>query len=211
MRNLLFILLAIFTVQNTYAQDVAERGRITAFVPHSMILGGTRIDYDFQLKNSNKWIQLSPQIYYRENADRYDQMWGAGLFLSQRLYFNSSKQPLTTYLKYGLEYNYFNFEYTGDAWVTTNWNGMEVLEEKTLDIVQNIHRGGVNAAIGFQTEFVDSPVLLDLYLGIFFRKSFLQSEVETKEEFNNGLWDYGYNGTGILAGLRIGVMLDQIK
>lgn len=192
-RRFLILLITLTVFQFTKAQETGIN-EMLAFHPFHLINNGIRIDYDHKL-TSKHWIQVSPQFYAAERTDdsdfrNYNELLGVGFSIFHRIYL-SNQTEFGTYFSYGFTYSNFNLKYDED-------NSGLVNTAET-----NINKFGGDIVIGYQSVAFEKLVI-DLYAGLGSRYSSRTYIGTMQRKFNKLMYDYGYTGNVLVAGIRIG-------
>ncbi|NVO19226.1 MAG: hypothetical protein HXX13_05965 [Bacteroidetes bacterium] len=211
-----FLILTLFLLFNSvgFSQDipVKQKNHGIGIVPQYAFMNGLRTDLDFRLKKGKpNWLVISPEIFLspaNPTVYNYDSMWGAGLELQHRYYLNPKNEiPKGFYLGYGPLFQYFSI--TAQRYYTERVfeNGIEYYKVKLAHVTTGIYKAGVTMTAGYQLVTFRSSVYFDFYLGTGMRLSFddrLPSGLT--HEFNDWWASYGYSGTLLTAGVRIGML-----
>jgi len=214
--TLLIILLTGYNV--AIAQTDTLRTKTISIVPQYLINKGLRIDFEKQL-SSRQWLQVAPQFYMdlkgRENSDYsssdddtkdYEKMYGFGLDLNHKIFLkNNLARPFGGYVSYGASYQHFSITLKGYRWDKVEVDGLPQLKPTFAEATQTIEKIGAQLCIGAQYEIVDF-LFWDIYIGLGFRYSIYNSPLNIRRLEEN-LWDYGYSGTTLIGGFRLGVAL----
>jgi hypothetical protein len=195
------------------AQDIPIRVKNHAIgiVPQYSFINGIRTDFDFRVsKNKNQWLVIAPQVFLspeNPNLYNYTNMWGLGLELQHRYYLKPDNNLARgVYMGYGPMFQYFSIE--EDRYYTEKVieNGIEYTVVKKGLTTTGIYKFGVTATAGYQaTAF--NVVYFDFYIGTGIRLSFDDTDTKGFHKIHNNWWgDYGYSGTLLDAGVRIGML-----
>jgi len=195
-----------------FAQEnpIKPKNHCIGIVPQYAFINGFRTDFDFRLKkNGASWLVAAPQIYLsprNPNLYDYDSMWGVGLELQHRYYLGAEKAvPKGLYLGYGPMFQYFSI--SSDRYYSEKIieNGIEYYVVKRGIVNTGIYKFGMTLTAGYQLLALD-VLYFDFYLGTGLRLSFddrLPSGLT--REFNNWWGNYGYSGTLLTLGMRMGM------
>lgn len=185
--------------QKEETNELSQPSKIISFVPFYLVTNGIRIDFDTKIKE-NHWLQLAPQFYLREHGDndpgdyynnrRFSNLLGAGLHVYHKVYMNKEFTRLNPYMSYGATWQYFNLKYN------------EALFNNEIERYSEINKVGGDAIVGF-IFVLNNFIALDFYGGVGYRFSFLHSDANSPEKFNEFYTDYGYKGNLITTGVRI--------
>ncbi len=197
-KNILWILALIcFQQVNAQTDSVAIKKSVVAFSPQHLFFKGIRIYYDTRISQKH-WLQFSPEIYMAVNAKNsfsnasYRDLYGIGIAVHDRNYINKINHPGGLYLSYGISYNYFKLTY--DIESTDSYT-----QEHTT-----IQKVGGDVLIGYQFVLF-SKLILDAYTGLGLNYSMREYSGIEKRSFNSDMADYGYTGSLLLAGIRLGL------
>jgi hypothetical protein len=179
------------------------------FVPQYTISGGLRFDIDRSIsKISNQWLIFSPQVYM-VSGGRYNhnfkEMWGIGMDLKHKIYLKpGSMKPRGFYVQYGIMFQYFsiteNREYTAPYTV----DGVVYYGIFNGELNTRLTKYGGNFHLGYQY-LIGDKVYFDFYTGAGIRISHNNQNEGFDTWYNNSWVDYGYSGTLLDAGFRVGV------
>jgi len=210
-KYLSIFLLAIAVTISGFAQEKDTFGPRTGvgFLPQYTISGGLRFDIDRSVsKTSNQWLIISPQVYMvsgsRFNHDFKD-MWGVGLDIKHKIYLKQgSMKPSGYYVQYGAMFQYFsitdNRQYT-ESYVEDGVQYFGVFEG---EVTTKVNKFGGNFHMGYQW-LIGDKVYFDIYTGAGIRISHNNQKAGFDTWYNNFWVDYGYSGTLLDGGFRIGV------
>jgi hypothetical protein len=192
-QRIFFLFFSLIISQFVKAQD-SNINEVIAFHPFHLINNGIRIDYDRKLSDK-QWLQISPQFYAAERTDNndfrdYNELLGVGVSLFHRIYL-SNQTSFGTYFSYGFTYSHFNLKYDEDN------SGPVNTAETTID------KFGGDIVIGYQSVAFEKLVI-DVYAGLGSRYSDRTYIGTIHRNFNKLMYDYGYTGNVLVAGIRIG-------
>ncbi len=177
----------VFCAQELDTVVVSKPGMALSFLPQYMIVGGMRMDFDYQL-NSKAWLTVAPAFYYTDNSYMWEpdntSYTGVGAFVNYR-YFPSGKG---VYALAGLNYRYLNTKYS-------KYDDVSELKAK-------FNTFGFDIAVGYQFLLVEQ-LFLDMYLGWGFRYS-LDGSDEEESYWSDAFLDLAYSGFLPVAGVRVG-------
>ncbi len=210
------IIILVFLSINGIAQTDTVRTTLVSGTPQYLINKGLRIDVEKRLKNPRHWIQLVPQLYvdvkgidardYDSGYEKeYDKMYGVGLEVNHKMFLKEYSRPMGSYVSYGMNYQHFGIQFKGAEWEPALVDGMQQFVYTEKDAKQSIDKIGANLVVGYQNEFVDY-VYWDIFIGLGFRCSFYNSESAETRHLDYYLWDYGYSGTLLTGGFKLGVL-----
>jgi len=214
----LFLAILIFFNIFAFSQEQKNEKVILFFVPQYLITNGIRLDIDIRKPDSNKWWIISPYYYsdgssssslnpsdqYEYNPHSYEKMLGYGLGISRKIFITKNSYK-GLYASLGINYKYFaikgdNFNYveiTGD-------DGLVYYEMQDINYTVNINSYNGYAIIGQQFNPF-SKFYIDLFLGFGIKYSTHSSPENVVIKYNRGNIDYGYSGTQLIGGVRLGV------
>lgn len=191
-----------------FSQDTIPKKMAVSWEPFYMVNNGIRLNFDKHLKN-NHWIEASPLFYsaYKGNSNsRYETLLGGGIDVSHRILLE--KDYNTPYFAYGLSVQYYKLNYSDNVWMTFNEDNLEYMIYDDMEVDHSILKIGPYAVIGYQS-LLSKMVVIDIYAGLGFRKSYHYSNTSIigfENNFNSYYGDYGYTGVMIVAGLKIGIL-----
>ena len=226
MKKIIFLCLSL-NIDLCIAQDTSlsdgtsvksEETIIFSLVPQHLIVNGLRFDIEKNIKNTNNWVLIAPQFYlnhndydrdnfpsyYRNNND-YDIMTGYGIDIYHKLFLKEQAQPKGPYFAYGLSYQHYLIEFRQYTWDTFTDDGLEYYSYDLLNCEETINKVGLNMMIGLQN--VVERFVIDIYLGMGIRYSFIETNAPETRTFYRYWWHFGYTGTLPLFGFRLGMML----
>jgi hypothetical protein len=219
--SLLLLTVVLLPLQAEWPEN-REHNFIISGVPQYLISNGLRVDLDIHHKGSPNWLILSPYYYVdNESVDpiylggsddnfdlySYDQMLGVGLGIARRTFLSGEPVSEGFYLSYGAHYKYFDIDGNNFTWVEyTGEDELPYQEMMDIEYKLYIHSIGAYATVGYQKQVMPS-LYLDVFLGFGVKYSFHRSPEKVTTRYNRGLLDYGYTGTHVVAGIRIGVGL----
>ncbi len=208
----LFLILSLATaiVSCGYAQEketfIARTG--IGFVPQYTISGGLRFDIDRSIsKISNQWLIISPQFFVFSGM-KYDhdikELTGVGLDVKHKIYFiPNSMKPLGFYAEYGVMFQYFSITENRLYTQAYSENGIDYYEVVEGEVNSNLYKFGGNFHLGYQW-LIGDKVYFDIYTGAGIRLSH-NSNLDGFDTWYNNYWtDYGYSGTLLDGGFRVG-------
>jgi hypothetical protein len=213
MKSLVIAFIAIFTLSTVvFGQEIAvkPKNHCIGFVPQYSFIHGLRTDFDFRLKkNEASWLVVAPQFYLSSkdpNLYDNDSLWGVGIELQHRYYLNNVKTlPKGTYLGYGPMFQYFSISTDRLYSEKIIENGIEYYTVKRGVVNTGIYKFGMTLTAGYQALVLD-VLYFDFYVGTGLRLSFdnrLPSGLT--REYNNWWGNYGYSGTLLTFGMRVGM------
>lgn len=178
------------------------------FVPQYSISGGMRFDIDHSIsKTSNQWLIISPEVFMvtgsRFNHD-FKELYGFGLDVKHRIYMKANTmKPLGFYAQYGVMFQYFSIKDNRQYTQVYTDNGVEYYGVVEGEIRSNLYKFGGNFHFGYQW-LIGDKVYFDLYTGAGIRISHNNHKDGLDTWYNNSWIDYGYSGTLLDGGFRVG-------
>jgi hypothetical protein len=178
------------------------------FVPQYTISGGLRYDIDISLsKTSNQWLIVSPQVYwvtgYRYDHD-FDKLAGTGIDVKHKIYLKpNSMKPKGYYVQYGIMFQYFSITDTREYGAYYIEDGVEYYGVFEGQINTKLYKFGGNFDMGYQW-LVGDKIYFDIYAGAGIRISHNNRNDGFDTWYNDHWYDYGYSGTLIDIGFRLG-------
>jgi hypothetical protein len=193
-----------------FTQDIEVYSLRTGvgFVPQYTISGGLRFDIDLSIsKSSNQWLIVSPQVFV-VSGWRYDHefknLTGFGLDLKHRVFLKpQSMKPSGYYVEYGAMFQYFSITDTRTYSTSYIEDGTEYFTVKEGEINTNLYKFGGNFHLGHQW-LIGDKVYIDMYAGAGIRISHNNRNEGFDTWYNNFWIDYGYSGTLLDGGFRLG-------
>jgi hypothetical protein len=212
MKKLLFILFIVTLISlSGFAQDKETFGpRIgVGFLPQYTISGGLRFDIDRSLsKTSNQWLILSPQVFMVSGSrfnHNFKDMWGVGLDVKHKIYLKpGTMKPSGYYVQYGVMFQYFSITDNRQYAETYMEDGVEYYGVFEGEITTKVNKFGGNFHMGYQW-LIGDKVYFDIYTGAGIRISHNNRNSGFDTWYNNSWIDYGYSGTLLDGGFRVGV------
>lgn len=211
MKKLLLILSlsAIFTTCGFAQEKEIFGSRLgIGFVPQYTISGGMRFDIDRSIsKTSNQWLIFSPQVYMLTGS-RYgheiEELSGLGLDMKHKIYLKpNSMKPQGFYAQYGIMFQYFSITENREYSASYIENGVEYYGVEQGELNTKLYKFGGNFHLGYQW-LVGGKVYFDIYTGAGIRISHNNHNEGFDTWYNNYWVDYGYSGTLLDAGFRVG-------
>jgi len=178
------------------------------FVPQYTISGGMRFDIDRSIsKTSNQWLIISPQVFMLTGSrygHDFKELSGVGLDFKHRIYLKlNTMQPLGFYAEYGIMFQYFSITENRQYTVPVSENGVPYYEVVVGDLNTKLYKAGGNFHLGYQWLLGDK-VYFDIYAGAGIRISHNNINEGLDTWYNNYWVDYGYSGTLLDGGFRVG-------
>jgi len=212
MKKLVFILFYVLIILSvSFAQDKESFGpRIgVGFVPQYTISGGLRFDIDRSIsKTSNQWLIISPQVFMVTGGrfgHEFEDLSGLGIDLRHKIFMrNTSMKPQGFYVQYGVMFQYFSINEFQHYTYSYIEDGIEYYGITEGVINTKLYKFGGNFDLGYQW-LIGDKVYFDIYSGAGIRISH-NNRNEGFDTWYNDYWvDYGYSGTLLDAGFRVGV------
>jgi hypothetical protein len=178
------------------------------FVPQYTISGGLRFDVDYSLsETSNQWLIVSPQVFMVTGGrygHEFEDLWGLGMDVKHKIYLKpATMKPQGFYIQYGAMFQYFSINESRQYTESYIENGIEYYGVSEGLINTKLYKYGGNFHLGYQW-LVGDKVYFDIYSGAGIRISH-NSRNEGFDTWYNDYWvDYGYSGTLLDAGFRVG-------
>lgn len=213
MKHYISYLFLLFTL-SVFSQESENKDRgsvAVAMVPQYAIMGGMRIDGDFQIKEK-QYLTLGPQLYYSNNSILYPpsetDFKGFGLKATYRYFPGEKAKPQGGYIAFGLDYKYLNTTYNSYDYYSYYEDDLSYLTVGDELKNSKFNQAGFDMLVGYQF-IIGRDFLLDLYLGWGFRIS----DFDPNKEGNNDEWasdilDPGYSGFVPVVGVRVGILLN---
>ena len=112
-------------------------------------------------------------------------MRGVGMGIAQKIFL--SKEPVSEgfYLIYGATYKYFDIDGNNFIWV--EYTGGDGLDYQHMQVIPSLY--------------------MDFFVGFGVKYAFHQSPEHVTVKYNRGINDFGYIGTLMVGGIRIGIGL----
>lgn len=204
------LLIAILFYSVSFAQEKAPYKYRTGigFVPQYSISGGFRFEFDKSLsKNSNQWIIVSPQVFW-VTGNRFnhslESLQGFGMDVKHKIYLKpESMKPDGFYVQYGVMFQHFSIKDNHEYLESYTENGIEYFTVTEGEITTGLNKFGGNFHLGYQW-LIGDKVYFDIYTGAGVRISHNNRNEGFDTWYNNSWIDYGYSGTLLDGGLRIG-------
>jgi hypothetical protein len=180
-------------------------------VPQYAFINGFRLDFDIRTSKAKpQWLIVAPQVFMSSENPvlwNYDQMWGLGLELQQRHFLKPDVvNPEGVYFGFGPMFQFFSIEDERLYSKTVVENGNTYTEVIYGPVTTNVYKAGFTATAGYQV-LVYNTLYFDFYVGAGIRLSFDNEPPSGLHRIYNDMWiDYGYSGTLMTGGLRIGML-----
>jgi len=215
-KNISTIILLVFCLgfqakaQNSQPESIIRSNGI-GFLPQYTIAGGFRFDYDRRLTpKANQWVIVSPQLFMVTNGrfgHDFKELSGFGLELKHRIFLaDNFLNPTGFYFQYGPMFQHFSITDTRTFTQSYIENGVEYYTVKTGEVTTKLNKFGGNFHIGYQW-LLGNKAYLDIYTGAGVRISFDDMNEGFSPWYNNSWIDYGYSGTLLDGGIRLGFYL----
>jgi len=219
MKKYIVCLVVFFDIaQFGLAQDNSSQAPFDGFkqavsiVPQYAAISGLRIDYERKLKDGNRWVLFSPQIYLDNNGyDSYDKVKGFGLNIFYKKFLHLSERKnknglsrTTVYFATGPTYQHFSLsiiEQVPSEFIELGVTYFQFIES---EIKTPINKFGANADFGIQFTF--SNFILDFYGGVGLRYA-IDKDGNMADFFNDDWTDFGYSGFLLDGGIRLGFFI----
>jgi len=206
------LILSLITLVSTgcFAQEKEVFGSRLGlgYVPQYTISGGMRFDIDYSIsKTSNQWLIISPQVFML-TGNRFfhemEQLSGFGLDVKHKIYLKpNSMKPVGFYAEYGVMFQHFSIAENRQYTERVLENGVEYYEVTEGSLNTKLYKIGGNFHLGHQWLLGDK-VYFDIYAGAGIRISHNNHNDGFDTWYNNSWVDYGYSGTLLDGGFRIG-------
>jgi hypothetical protein len=211
MKKSFYILLLAFSFPfSIFAQEKETFSLRTGigFVPQYTISGGLRIDFDRSLsKTSNQWLIVSPQVFWLTGSQfdhEFEKLNGLGIDIKHKIYLKpESMKPNGYYIQYGVMFQYFSITDNREYVETFIEDGVEYYGIFSGVVNTKLSKFGGNFHLGYQWLLGDK-IFFDVYTGAGIRISHNNRNEGFDTWYNNFWFDYGYSGTLLDAGFRLG-------
>ncbi len=206
---ILFVaLISMQAIAQTELTTPIIRNNAIGLVPQYTIVGGFRMDYERRISpKSNQWIIASPQVYMVTNGrlgHDFVDLNGFGIDMKHRIFLaESTLEPKGFYFEYGPMFQQYKIK--DERTYTEKYfeDGIEYYTIKTGVLTTKLMKLGGNFHLGYQW-LLGQKAFLDLFAGPGIRISF-DDRNEGFSPWYNDMWiDYGYSGTLLDGGLRVG-------
>jgi hypothetical protein len=134
----------------------------------------------------------------------FEDLWGLGMDVKHKIYLKpATMKPQGFYIQYGAMFQYFSINESRQYTESYIENGIEYYGVSEGLINTKLYKYGGNFHLGYQW-LVGDKVYFDIYSGAGIRISH-NSRNEGFDTWYNDYWvDYGYSGTLLDAGFRVG-------
>jgi hypothetical protein len=159
--------------------------------PQYLLIDQLRIELDKRISHG-RWITLAP--HYVQNNRRYQTHSGFGLVAAYKYYFGDSQW----YLSAGAQFTHHSLD-----------NYVKDVEEKLDDFwlyQTKITQYGLNATGGYCFR-MQNHLFGDIYGGIGYRFSTMNSSDGISRSFSNRFFELNHTGLVVVFGVRFGVVL----
>lgn len=211
------VLASALNYQLTEAQEKSNKLLIMG-VPQYLAIEGLRIDFDFKT-DEKKWISVSPLLFlqgseeesldldlYGYYNDQREMLYGGGIEITFKRFLSKNDNATGLYLGYGPNFKFVNIDAKTNVWSEGDFNGNEIYLQAYKPNTTYISKVGANCIIGYQGE-ISHNVFADVFLGFGMRYSFISFKEGESYRYNSSWIDYGYSGTLLVTGFRLGVGL----
>ncbi len=137
-------------------------------------------------------------------SHNFEDLWGLGLDVKHKIYLKpGSVKPSGYYVQYGGMFQYFSITDNREYAEAYTENGVEYYGVFSGEITTGLYKFGGNFHLGYQWLLGDK-VFLDIYTGAGIRISRNSRNEGFDTWYNNSWVDYGYSGTLLDGGFRVG-------
>jgi hypothetical protein len=210
-KYLLILILATLATSFGLAQEkeIFKPRMGLGFVPQYAVSGGMRFDIDRSIsKTSNQWLIISPQVFMVTGSrygHEFKNLSGLGIDVKHKIYLRpNSMKPLGFYAQYGVMFQHFSITENRQFTEVYYDNGVQYYKVVEGDLKTKLYKFGGNFHLGYQW-LVGDKVYFDIYTGAGIRISHNNQNDGFDTWYNNSWIDYGYSGTLLDAGFRVGV------
>ncbi|GAB3937882.1 hypothetical protein GCM10028827_43170 [Mucilaginibacter myungsuensis] len=164
-----------------------------------------KFDLAYKFPGKKFGLELTPEIYtgqrlFSFNGDRID---GFGIGLYHQSYITNGKsKPIITSL--GLTYRAVNVKYNDEGFIPEQRNGLTYYRYREFEDVVKAQNIMINATVAGRLTNNRSPVFLDIYCGVGYKFGSESATYPGNRNYKNYMWDFGYNGATLLAGVKFG-------
>ena len=221
MKKILVLLVAICFTATINAQQIAEEPapivpqKRFAVSAHPMwwLNNAFRFDFEFRLRQTPAWLQISPTIhalspeydnnYYDGNytifsGDGIRRMSGFGIEVNYKYFINKTE---AWYVAGGLSYNYYRLQCKAYSLTSYMEHGLEYHLREYGMVSQKINKIGMNAYIGYRVPR-GKHFLTEFFTGLGYRHSFMNNPAAPR--FDNSMISPGHTGFVFIVGLKLG-------
>lgn len=201
--------------QEKIEENNSEKSIIITFLPQYVAINGLRVDLDIPLRRNKSYIILSPQFYLGTNGsiffgNEYNRMNGFGLNMQHRVFIKENIEgPKGWYIMWGPTYQHFNLYV--DSYQLTDYPeyGSYYMTFAEGEANHPINKFGLDISMGRQW-IIGKTFVLDGYTGVGIRMAYdkdWEMSVKDGNPFGSDIpFEYGFSGTTLVIGLRIGIM-----
>lgn len=213
MKNIFIFFFTIFLLllsNSIYAQE-APINRAITIVPQHILNNSIRIEWDKKLDNSNNWLIIAPELIIKYDGAAemlshtdYNSVLGGGLNILMRNYIFTDISGKGIYYSYGAGYKHYNIETEDYLWGKSSTNNLNYYTRKKEIYDLSIHSFSIQCTAGYQMSLFDN-LIGDAYIGAGMKFPIHKRPEGSFIKFNDSFNDYGYMGTYLVLGIRIGV------
>jgi hypothetical protein len=204
--------------------EKAPRRFAIAVRPFQLINSGLKLDFEMELNTPGQWLQLSLSGYnktqdditkyngdyyyydysrgssnFLSNFDDFDKFSGFGVGVAYKNMFSNSGW----YWNMGLNYSYYNVNYSGWGYHLFYEDGIEFYEYDLRPEESSYHKIGFNVQLGKHFALTRN-LFLDGFVGLGYERTFVEGFRSSR--FERGMLSFGYSGLFFSGGFRIGWM-----
>lgn len=208
------LILCLLFVKYSQAQNTKNNNLLIMGVPQYLLVNSVRIDIDKNIKGTNKWVVISPQIFNGETGAisnmfsgrfNYLDVKGGALGLSYKYVLSEKSNSQGVYVAAGGAYHYLKVKSEGVLWEAQS-PGSLIMVQKQGSVSSIINRMGLNSIVGMQLK-TNSNIFMDFYVGFGIKLGLDKTEEGGITDLSAYASDYGYSGTYLLMGVRFGIGL----
>jgi hypothetical protein len=215
-RLLLCIALAFGVSGEIISQTDTSHKFIITGMPQYLIMNGLRFDFDFRISDvKDRWLIAGTHFYFKERSpldnsqfsysdNNMTRLLGGALDLQLRNYIDAGKDPEGPYISFGGGLAFFDITYYKYHWFEYSENGMQFYDYRLGDFRRNISQFKVCAQIGYQV--VTNDIVMDFFTGFGLKYSSFDKQRGDPRNLTYYYWSYGYSGTYMTLGLRLGML-----
>ncbi len=193
----------------------AQNEKIISIVPQYVFQNGFKFDYEFTLGEDWKsWLQISPTLFVGIDDNdvssyEYKNMSGFGLEVHHKYFLKEPDERKGFYFSYGGGLQRLGIRSDQLVPYTYTENGNNYVSYHTDEVKTVINRALLNIMVGKQI-VRHRPLIIDYYIGVGFRYS-MDKDMKLIETYNDGWFDYGYSGSLLVAGIKLGFNFSKSK
>ncbi|GAA3951706.1 hypothetical protein [Hymenobacter algoricola] len=178
----------------------------------------------YQLSLEKAWgqhyqqsLSLTPQLYYgpvsnttsEPSEGGRDQVRGAGLDVQYRRYLSLRARPLAgLYVAGGPQLQRFKVDFQARSWQPEPGpNGLLYYQYLLADQTETITRLGATAVVGKQMVLDNTPLVIDLFVGLGWRAAWTSTSALPAGRYASGMSNYGSAGFFLPVGIKVGLVL----